>query len=150
MSMTEITDEKPKAGKKVLNLAGVTEGLREVLERYSDLENERDVERDIARARRVSQNEDGSVNVELLVPVKVNGDTHQHIRLRPLRGRDYFDGTTRDIVRSTEFADTLEMASKLLTKAQAGAIDELDSMDDAMAVWFGVTLVRKNYDRPKT
>lgn len=149
MSMTEITDEKPKAGKKVLNLAGVVETLRDVLLRYAEIEPDKDLSRDVAAASRVSINDDGSVNVELLSPVSVQGERHDNIRLRALKGRDYFDGTTRDIVESGEFGDTLDLASKLLTKSQTGAIDELVSMDDAKAVYFGVVLVRKNFGRPK-
>src|SRR5690349_4124978 len=107
------------------------------------------LERHLARARRVSINKDGSVAVEFLKPVVVREEHHLGVRLRALKARDYFDGTTAELADSSALDDSILFATRLVPKGSLGVIDELDTYDDMAAVYLGVITLRKNFSRPR-
>jgi hypothetical protein len=128
------------------DLSKVPEALRALFETL--IESDPDAAKpEIEAASRVMSNKDGSVIVRLLSPVKVGDDEHDRIRLRPLKARDYFDGTIADDAQDSSFAATLRFAARIAQPARA--VDELSNLADTKAVYFGVLLARGNFSSPK-
>jgi hypothetical protein len=131
-----------------VDLSGVPEVLHDLMRAY-ERDDAPNLERHLARARRVSINKDGSVAVEFLKPVIVREEHHTGVRLRPLKARDYFDGTTAELADSSALDDSIHFATRLVPKGSLGVIDELDTYDDMAAVYLGVITLRKNFSRPR-
>lgn len=129
-----------------VDLRGVTEALHEVLTRIVAAEPSQ-AERELEAARQVSVNKDGSVIVRLSQPVKVGEEEHDRFRLRPMKARDYFDGTIGQDAQDYSLEGSLRFAARLAKPS--GVVEELLCMRDAKAAWYGVMAARKNFSSPK-
>lgn len=141
--MEEVQDDKPDAPS-----GDVPEALRGLFAVLEEAGETRMVENYREALRRVKQNRDGSVIVELRDPVKVKGTEEDRLRLRSIRGRDYVDSTIADLVADGSYAGTVRFGSKLAEPK--GVVEELAEVADIDAVYLAVIIVRGNFFRPKT
>ncbi len=125
-----------------IDLTGVPDALHSVFRAMPVM-----AESDLEAARMVSSNQDGSVVVRLTREVKVKNEEHGRLRLRPLKARDYFDGTYGDDAEDPMMLGSLRFASRIAHPA--GIVDELLCLQDMKAVYFGVIVARKNFSSPR-
>ena len=131
-----------EASATALDLANIPELLHPLFRAMGE-----PTEDDLAAGRAVFVNADGNVIVKLAMPVTMKTEVHDRVRLRPLKARDYFDGTYGEDAEDPTMMGSLRFASKIASPA--GVVDELRCPLDMRAVWFGVIAARKNFSSPR-
>lgn len=132
-------------------LDGIVPELKQVLRDAlvaADGVRSRAFDSDIAAAHQVKAGVDGSVLIDLALPIVSGGQDIHRIRLRTLVARDYFQQRTGDDADDQTLIGSVRFATNLVEPK--GAIDALRCSSDMKAVFFGVLVLRAKFSSRPT
>lgn len=147
--MREVQEDEPTTKAPEIDVSGVPEVIQELVRIIAAgaLADGNDPSDTVEPARRVAANRDGTVVVKLRSEVTARGKDHDRIRLRPIKGRDYLDGTVSRLLDDRDFGPSIQFAAALAEPK--GVIDEVEDIGDLNAIFFAVAVLRGNFFRLK-